>query len=241
MENKTNFYEEEISELMEGLTPLPEDVFVEDQPWLSNYLMPLISIDLGILRTDLVGTIVHLLNPTEPADGIIGEQTTDFHNEFCGENWLAFRLTPDNKYSFLGNEAYFLSSSQHKDIVDDYFKEHIKSVQENYQKVKTKYKEKGQLLPWQENNPQNFLDRLGGEIWYGNWTDSSSIPSAFEMNIDESAHNLPNDGISITFKDKEFMYVGEVSGYSYCGEGADSILLFYEPESRIVLFTYDWT
>jgi hypothetical protein len=37
------------------------------------------------------------------------------------------------------------------------------------------------------------------------------------------------------------MPVAEVSGYAYCEEGADSILLFYEPESRTVLFTFDWS
>lgn len=241
MENKKNFYEEEISELRKELTPFPEDVFVADQPWLSNYLMSLISIDLGILRTDLKGTIVHILNPTEPSEGIIGEVTTDFHNEFCAENWIAFKLTKDNKYSFLGNEEFFLSASNHKDKVDNEFLEHIETVKENYKKVKTKYKTKGQLLPWQENNPQNFLDRLGGEIWCGNWTNTSPVPSAFEMNIDETSENLPNDGISISYKGNEFMYIAEVSGYNYCGDGADAILMFYEPENRIILFTYDWT
>lgn len=241
MENKTDFYEEEISELREGLKPFPEDIFVEEQSWLKNYLLPLISIDLGILRTNLAGTVVHLLNPTEPAEGIIGEQTTDFHNEFCGENWIAFKLTSDNRYSFLGNENYFLSSPAHQNSVDKEFTEHIKMVHDNYQKVKTKYQEKGQLLPWQDDNPQNFLDRLGGDMWYGNWTDSSSLPSAFEMNMDESAEDLSNDRISISYKGNDFMYVADVAGYSYCADGADSVLLFYEPENRIVLFTYDWT
>lgn len=114
MDNNTNFYEKEIRELENGLTAFPEDVFIADQSWLSNYFLPLISIDLGILRTDLTGTVVHILNPTAPYDGIIGEQTTDFHNEFCAENWIAFKLTKDNKYSFLGNKNYFLSASKHR-------------------------------------------------------------------------------------------------------------------------------
>ena len=240
-ENKTNLYEEEIKELQKGLTPFPEDIFVGDQSWLPNYLLPLISVDLGILRTDLAGTVLHIVNPTEPYEGIIGEETSNFHNEFCTENWIAFRLTKDNKYIFLGDEDYFLSAAKHKDIVDTDFLDHIKAIRENYEKAKVKYKEKGELLPWQNDNPQNFLDRLGGEIWYGNWTNTAPVPSAFEMSIDESGENLRNDGISILYKGKEFMYVGEVAGYNYCGEGADSILTFYEPESRIVLFTYDWT
>ena len=168
--------------------------------------MPLISIDLGVLRKDLKGTIVHMLNPTEPYEGLIGEETTDFHNEFCGENWIALELTDDNKYRFLGNEDYFLSAPTHKNKTYDEFIEHIKEIHQCYQKVKTSYKTKNQLLPWQDDNPQNFLDRLGGEMWYGNWTSTSPIPSAFEMNVSEVSHeDLPNNGISITYKGKEFM------------------------------------
>lgn len=237
----TNFYQEEINELIDGLTPFPEDIFLKEQSWLSHYVLPLISIDLGILRTDLAGTTLHLLSPTEPYEGLIGEATTDFHNEFCSENWIAFELTEDNKYRFLGNESYFLSAPINKDKTDKDFTDHVKKVHENYQKTKSRYKTKGQLLPWQEDNPQDFLYRLGGETQYSNWTNTSPVPTAFEMSVDESGEDLPNDGISISYKGKEFMYIGEVAGYSYCADGADAILMFYEPESRIVLFTYDWT
>lgn len=239
--NQTNFYEEDISELKEGLMPFPEDVFVAEQSWLNNYVLPLISVDLGILRPGLKGTLLHLLNPTEPYEGLLGEKTTDFHTEFCTENWMAFQLTEDNKYSFLGNEEYFLSASKHKAKIDDELTEHIQKIRENYQKTKAKYQITGKLLPWQDDNPQNFLDRLGGELWDGNWVYTSPIPPAFELNVNESDEDLPNDGISISYKGKEFLYIGEVAGYNYCGDGADAILMFYEPESRIVLFTYDWT
>ncbi|WP_062062879.1 hypothetical protein [Aquimarina longa] len=242
MNNEGKYYKEEISELQEGLTPFPEDVFLSNQSWLKNYLLPLISIDLGLLHKNLRGTVLHILNPTEPYEGLIGEETTDFHNEFCGENWIALELTKDNKYQFLGSENYFLSAPIHKDKTDEEFVQHVKEIHQNYKNTKNEYKSKGRLLPWQEDNPQDFLDRLGGETWYGNWTNTASIPSAFEMTVAEvSEKQLPNDGISISYRGKEFMYIAEVSGYSYCGEGADSILMFYEPENRIVLFTYDWT
>ena len=45
MENdQNNFYEEDIKELKEGLTPFPEDIFVADQAWLSDYVLPLICL-----------------------------------------------------------------------------------------------------------------------------------------------------------------------------------------------------
>ncbi len=238
--NKITFYKENISELIEGLTPFPENIFIEEQNWVNNYLLPLISIDLGILKEDLKGTVVHMLNPIEPYEGLIGEKTTKFHNEFCSENWIALALTEDNKYRFLGNEGYFLSAPQNDNNIDDNLIEYIKEIQKTYQIVKEKYKTKGKLLPWQDDNPQNFLDSLGGQIWYANWTETSPVPSAFEMNISDG-EDLFNDGISITYKGREFIYIAEVAGYNYCKSGADAILMFYEPKSRIVLFSYDWT
>ncbi len=68
-----------ISELMEGLTPFPENIFVEEQPWATNYLLPLISIDLGVIDDKLKGTIVHMLNPVEPYEGLIGEETMELY------------------------------------------------------------------------------------------------------------------------------------------------------------------
>ena len=31
------------------------------------------------------------------------------------------------------------------------------------------------------------------------------------------------------------------TGYNYCGGGADAIILMYEPVSRTVLFTFDYS
>ncbi len=294
-ENKVNFHKEEISELIEGLTPFPENIFVEEQNWVNNYLLPLISIDLGILNDKLKGTIVHMLNPVEPYEGLIGEETTEFHNEFCSENWIALELTIDNKYRFLGKEDYFLSSPNHKNTDEDLI-ESINEIKETYNKAKERFKTSGKLLPWQKDNPQDFMDNLGGRAWEGNWTYTAPIPSAFEMiEPDEEAgelidayddlegirkrlsnksflENVPqkviekekqreidiiahitklketlsekgnyNDVLTIKYKGKEFIFVGDVAGYNYCGSGADAILMFYEPKNRIVLFSYDWT
>ncbi len=239
-EYKITFHKEEVDELIEGLKPFPENIFIEEQSWLNNYLLPLISIDLGILNDKLKGIIVHMINPVEPYEGLIGEGTTEFHNEFCSENWIALELTSDNKYRFLGKEDYFLSSPNHKNTDEDLIAS-INEIKETYQKVKDKFKTTGKLLPWQGDNPQNFMDYLGGEVGYGNWTDTSPTPSEFILDINKD--DLFNDGTSVTLthKGEEFIYIGEVAGYNYCGSGADAILMFYEPKSRIVLFSYDWS
>ena len=93
---------ENITELNEYLTPFPniDNIFVEHQSWLKDHFLPLISIDLGMLNDEWQGQIVHMVNPFEPVEGYIGESTHDFHNEFTGENWLAFKLTQNNQYEF---------------------------------------------------------------------------------------------------------------------------------------------
>lgn len=209
-ENKVNFHKEEISELIEGLTPFPENIFVEEQNWVNNYLLPLISIDLGILNDKLKGTIVHMINPVEPYEGLIGEGTTEFHNEFCSENWIALELTTDNKYRFLGIEDYFLSSPNHKNTDEDLI-ENINEIKETYHKAKERFKTSGKLLPWQEDNPQDFMDSLGGRAWEGNWTNTAPIPSAFEMiepneeeqELIEAYYELK--GIKERLSDKDFL------------------------------------
>ena len=114
---------EDVKELNEFLTPFPkaDDIFVNSQPWLKEHFLPLISIDLGMLKDEWRGQVVHMVNPLEPYEGYIGECTKKHHNKFVSTNWLSFRLTDDNKYEFLADEQYFARSSniQSTDIFDN--------------------------------------------------------------------------------------------------------------------------
>ena len=60
------FFQTDIRELQPGLTPFPADVFVPGQAWLAAHLLPLISVDLGILRPELAGTVATMLCSVEP-------------------------------------------------------------------------------------------------------------------------------------------------------------------------------
>lgn len=87
---------------------------------------------------------------------------------------------------------------------------------------------------------QDYLDSLGGGIWYGNWTSHPPIPPAFQLDEAENAgmgDALEDDGIRIIRDGKPFFHVLNAAGYNWCATGADSIVLVYEPESRTVLFT----
>ncbi len=290
--NNTNLNKENVKELMKGLCPFPQNIFIAEQPWLSDYMLPLISIDMGLLRKDLQGTVVHMINPIEPFDGLLGERTTEFHNEFCCENWIAFELTQDNKYRFLADEKYFELADKGNIYVE--YKNDIEEKFSSYQKYKENYQKTGKLFFGDEYVQDDetflggFLEHLGGEISYGNWVCYDS-PTAFENNIEHienlyySNHELkkvqerlsnnnipfpkrerqketeilakleniknnikklnknPDELKPLAYKGNEFIYVADVAGYSYCSDGADSILMFYEPKSRIVLFTFDWS
>ncbi|MDO4430694.1 MAG: hypothetical protein Q4B95_05275 [Lonepinella koalarum] len=245
---------ENIKELNENLTAFPEaeSIFVKEQAWLKEHLLPLISIDLGELNSHWQGTKVHLLNPIEPYEGYIGEQTSEYHNEFTAMNWLAFRLNEQNQYEFLGNEGYFLRSPLHEQSWDEDEQEHFAEMVEIYNESKAQVAKDGYLIfprsePFKgKPNITNFLDRLGGGTWYGNWTESAEMPSAFEMKLPpvgttyDEMEQMLNSGIEISYNGNPFYFIADVSGYNYC-DGADAIILFYEPVSRIVLFTFDWS
>lgn len=252
-------HDHSIHELQPGLTPFPDDVFARNQPWLADYILPLISIDLGLLKSSLAGTVVHMVCPIEPYDSNIGERTEFFHNEFTSSNWLAFELTLENRLRFLGNEAYFQNAPQHDGSFDSKgFQAHAIEMKESYFKAREYFKKNARLASYSrygngQAKERNYLDRLGGKLRYGNWTGHPPLPPAFLLEdlagsqmkrgfvIRNNSDHLPDDGIRISHKGKPFLPVAEVAAYNWCATGADAILMFYEPESRTVLFTFDWS
>ena len=92
-------HQTELRDLLPGMVPFPTDVFPADQAWLGQHLLPLLKIDLGLLRPELAGQVATMLCPIEPYDGCIGE-TEEHHNEFTGTNWIAFELTAGNEMRF---------------------------------------------------------------------------------------------------------------------------------------------
>ena len=89
----------------------------------------------------------------------------------------------------------------------------------------------------------NYLNRLGGENSFSNWTtsiESDEYPKAFDMKLDRE-EGLPDDGISITYKGNPFYFIAETASYDWYDGGIDGIIMFYEPVSRIVLFTFDYS
>lgn len=234
-----------ITVLNEHLRPFPEAeaVFCSEQAWLSKHFIPLLSIDLAVFNPEWAGTVVHMLNPIEPYDCVIGDTTTEYHNEFTCPNWLAFRLNDDNRYVFLGQEGYFQNTPFHK--VNTYLLQKEAEMRESYQHAKQFFQEHAQLP-----NNNAFLDVLGGDFTDDNWSSGSHIPpSAFTI-PSEPAFSPPHpdfedwliyDFSNISYQGNPMIHIAEVAGYNWCSDGADAIILMYEPESRTVLFTFNWT
>jgi len=214
---------EEIQELNDHLQAFPkaEDIFVKEQPWLKNHFLPLMSIDLAEINPEWAGQKVYMICPFEPYEGYIGDNTTEYHNEYTAPNWLAFRLTDDNKFEFLGKEGYFERTTIHHWDFDSKEEELFREMADNYEKSKENVAKYGTLVNLRypeyngKLNKENYLEILGGEPQYGNWFD-------------------------ISYQGNPFYLVAETGAYDWVGSGG-YIIMMYEPISRIVLFTFDYS
>ena len=241
---------EEIKELNDHLQAFPkaEDIFVKEQPWLKNHFLPLMSIDLAEINPDWAGQKVYMLAPFEPYEGYIGDNTTEYHNEYTAPNWLAFRLTDDNKFEFLGKEGYFERTAIHNWDFDSEEEEEIQEMQKEYEENKANFKKYGALVlngyaDYDGNlNVVNYLDTLGGELQYGNWCstiENEEYPKAFKMKIEDGKDD-DEVVFDISYKGNPFYLISEATAYHWVGAGG-YIIMLYEPVSRIVLFTFDYS
>lgn len=237
--------------------PDPASVFADPVDKHAQHLHPLCSIDLSAVDAAWQGRI-HMLSPIEPCDGLIGQSTTAYHGEFQRPNWLAFQLR-DGRYTLLGDWRYFelnapeLTPAFRAELDIRHADSHAAFAQ-----VQAHYAEHGQLYSLRigrrnvrdpdtlallhqreeirgfhtDADPLPLLEQLGGEACESNWTVGSEWP--LDMSPDGDPAPLTPDG-------RRFRFIAQVPGYNYCLHGADSILLFYDPQTSVALFTFDWT
>ncbi|MBK0013785.1 enolase [Stenotrophomonas sp. S41] len=244
----------ELRDLLPGMEPFPADVFPADQAWLGQHLLPLLNIDLGVLRPELAGQVATMLCPIEPYEGCIGDDTTAHHNAFTGINWIAFELTADNRMRFLGTQEYFLGEA----VDGDEARAHIVEMRESHAKARAYFQQHGRLASCSrygdgELDEQAWLQQLGGPIWFGNWSDYAPLPAAFQLQdlagyrqrgslrLRNDSSQLADDGLQLTRDGQAFFHVASVPASNWVAAGADAIVMFYEPHSRTVLFTFDWS
>ena len=215
--------------------PEASTVFSTAQPWLEKYLLPLASFDLASLDPALGDVRLHFIKPVEPDNGCIGDEAWATHTDYCCENWLCFHLEDDGTYRFLAEENYFIGENAAPDA-QKYFAE----VRASYQQIKQFYRENGVVVAELDDNN---LPRFGGPpsflppCYYGNWS-TTEPPAAFT--IDEDYDNWGKEA-DIRYQGRRFICIAADAGYDWGEGGADTIYLLYEPHSRLVLMTFDYT
>ena len=215
--------------------PEASTVFSAAQPWLEKHLLPLASFDLASLDPALGDVRLHFLKPVEPDNGCIGDEAWATHTDYCCENWLCFHLEDDGTYRFLAEEDYFLGENVAPDA-----REYFAKVRASYRQIKRLYRESGVVVQWLDDNN---LPRFGGPpsflpyFYQGNWS-TTKPPAAFT--IDEN-YNEWDEEADIRYQGKRFICIATDAGYNWGEGGADTIFLLYEPHSRLVLMTFDYT
>lgn len=224
-----------------GVFPEPSEVFAPEQPWLAQVMHPLLAIDLSLVDPNLSGT-VYLVNPIEPFDGLLGENTQAHANEFTGLNWISFQLDGAGRYSFLGVPALFEALTAQPTGAD--LAEFYTAADAEFAATKVRWHKYGTLTWGDYEDPtvrrKNWgepalVDQLGGDPGWGNWT-SFPPPAAFQL--DETNRTTP----VLRFADgRPFVFIARTAGYPWREEAADAVLLFFEPVSRTAVLTFDWS
>jgi hypothetical protein len=234
-----------------GLTlfPTPEAVFAAEHTYLAKHILPLVSIDLSLINPDW-GGVIHMVSPLEPYDGYMGEYTQAYHNAYCKENWLAFRLNASNQYEPLTDRRYFFLENsapptQAPEGLSAELAKHYESETKAFEFSKLRFQKFGGLYGHKrfdrtEKNsdqaqPWNILDQLGGNALWGNWSSYPEPPAEFSIDESDSQNVIIENS-----KGDRLFFVARVPAYHYTEGGADT-LLFYEPSSRTALFTFDFT
>ena len=242
---------EEIQELNDHLQAFPkaEDIFVKEQQWLKNHFLPLMSIDLAEINPDWAGHKVYMLFLIESYECYIVKNENKYHNEYTTPNWLAFHLTNDNKFEFLGKEGYFERTTIHH---WDFDSEEERKIQKNIGYIAennfTIEKKEG-LFQINYINYDGKLfnirlfNNLDENIAYHNWSknfDENTCPKKFHIEK-EKKEKTDETKINILYKGNPFYFITSMSSHNPYGNNIDTIIMFYEPISRIVLYTFDFT
>ncbi len=215
--------------------PKASAVFSATQPWLEKHLLPLVSFDLASLDPALGDVRLHFLKPVEPYNSHIGDKAWAAHTDYCSENWLCFHLEDDGTYRLLAEEDYFIGENADEDA-----REYFAEVRASYQQIKQLYRESGVVVQWLDDNN---LPRLSGppeflpDFYRGNWS-TKELPAAFTPGED---YNNWDEEADIRYQGRRFICIAADAGYDWGEGGADTIYLLYEPHSRLVLVTFDYT
>lgn len=89
------------------LFPAYEEVFAEDIEQARKHFLPICSLNLqAIYPTE--DQWLHFVSVKEIGEGCVGQETHDYHSQYCKEDMYAFDVV-GNKYKFAGDWNYFIA------------------------------------------------------------------------------------------------------------------------------------
>lgn len=241
----------DVAHAQSWLRPFPEPTshFDVHQAWLSKHIHVLALIDLAYFGHLGAGWLP-LISPIEPYEGYAGDFAAQSTDPYASPNWLSFRLLPDGRLRFLGDRGWFaLESVPSRTICAALEQEliaHYAAQEVSFQHAKDRYRRYGVLCRGARFDPTTrapndgdatpLLSQVGGQVGAGNWTVHPDPPSAFTLNQQD-----PDDVFPMLAGGRRFFHVASVPGWHWREAGADLILWFYEPGSRTLLVSFDWT
>lgn len=216
-------------------------VFADPIEKHAEYLLPLATVELSIIDPGLSGC-VHFVVPSEPEDGLLGEETEEYHNYYVGENCIAFKLDDQGKYTFMADFKYFeYEKYQQEDPEDEcgMIAEYAELYNEDrisYNDTKKHFLEHGTL-----NKDRDMFRHLGGQGWYGmgNAWNFHDIPTERIEGVDEEGDEAFDD-LPISESGNRFINIGCLNANHYTNLAAD-VVLFYEPKEKIALISFIWS
>lgn len=229
--------------------PEPEQVFASDVEKHLQYFLPLASLDLSKINPKWSDT-VHFIVPIEPGDSVVGDTTTEFHTYYSRDNWIGF-LNKAGLYEFEGDwrlfvrdkfADYYQAALDGYDVAKQHFREH--SALHN---MRRKPNEHGELFDF--DRPCALVEQLGGECYDANWANMGNFNIArfgSWVSTDQRGSQEHEKVRPETEDGRPFEYIGCVdsSAYNMSNETrytwADT-LLFYDPQTKMTLTTFDWT
>jgi len=215
--------------------PRPETVFADPIARYERLLNPFVSIGLSAIDPELSGWI-HLVGPIEPYDGCLGDFDEKYWGPFLRRNWIAFRVTAEDRYQLLGDFRSFEIEAAEAEGEQGHLEEFYDQQHCSFSAHKAAFAKTGQVCrvsPRTEPMPAAALSHLGGIAPVANMIWEDAPASAFTYS-DADAAPRTSDG-------RLYRFIAAVPGWHYRDAGADSILLYYDPVERIALETFVFT
>ena len=223
--------------------PDPASVFPDDQTWLARVLHPLLTIELNAIDSAWAGT-APILSPVEPLEGLLGDHTLSAHDAFAGMSWITFRRDEAGRWRFLGQRSYFEIEQPGAETNIELLK-HYAAAEVQIAGTRLRWERDGALTWGDRDDPARvrkgsrgdiaLIDTLGGAAGGGNWT-SYGPPASLQLDKTDAVTPVVRlaDG-------RPFTFIAWTPGYPWREDGADAIMVFFEPETKTLAVTFDWS